>query len=78
VLREVRGRAETITWEQIESTALYGSPATCIGKIEEVYTRSQVDQLICWFNPGSLIPHDYVLTSMCRFAEEVMPIVRSM
>ena len=77
-LREIRQRVETITWEQIEPRALYGPPATCIGKIKEVYAQCQMDQLICWFNPGGLIPHHQVLTSMRRFAEEVMPVVRSL
>jgi alkanesulfonate monooxygenase SsuD/methylene tetrahydromethanopterin reductase-like flavin-dependent oxidoreductase (luciferase family) len=75
-LREIRQRVETVTWEQLEAMSLYGSPATCIGKIEEVYAHCQMDQLICWFNPGGLIPHRHILTSMRRFAEEVMPVVR--
>jgi hypothetical protein len=35
-----------------------------------------MDQLIWWFNPGGLIPHRHILTSMRRFAEEIMPVVR--
>jgi alkanesulfonate monooxygenase SsuD/methylene tetrahydromethanopterin reductase-like flavin-dependent oxidoreductase (luciferase family) len=77
-LREIRQRVEAVTWEQLEPISLYGSPATCIGKIQEVYANCQMDQLICWFNPGGLIPHHDVLTSMRRFAEEVMPVVRSL
>jgi alkanesulfonate monooxygenase SsuD/methylene tetrahydromethanopterin reductase-like flavin-dependent oxidoreductase (luciferase family) len=77
-LREIRQRVEKVTWEQIEPMALYGSPAACIAKIEKVYAQCQIDQLICWFNPGGLIPHRHVLTSMRRFAEEVMPAVCSL
>jgi alkanesulfonate monooxygenase SsuD/methylene tetrahydromethanopterin reductase-like flavin-dependent oxidoreductase (luciferase family) len=77
-LREIRQRAERITWEQIEPTALYGSPAVCIGRIEEVYAQCQMNQLIGWFNPGGLIPHHDVLISMRRFALEVMPVVRGL
>jgi alkanesulfonate monooxygenase SsuD/methylene tetrahydromethanopterin reductase-like flavin-dependent oxidoreductase (luciferase family) len=77
-LREIRQRVEKITWEQIEPMALYGSPAACIAKIEKVYAQCQMDQLICWFNPGGLIPHRHVLTSMRRFAEEVMPAICSL
>jgi len=77
-LREMRQRVEKITWEQIEPMALFGSPATCIEKIEEIYAQCQMDQLICWFNPGGLIPHRHVLTTMRRFAEEVMPVVHSL
>jgi alkanesulfonate monooxygenase SsuD/methylene tetrahydromethanopterin reductase-like flavin-dependent oxidoreductase (luciferase family) len=77
-LREIRQRVEKITWEQIEPVALYGSPTACIGKIQEAYAQCRMDQLICWFNPGGLIPHRHVLISMRRFAEEVMPVVRSL
>jgi natural product biosynthesis luciferase-like monooxygenase protein len=77
-LREIRQRVEKVTWKQIEPMALYGSPADCIAKIEKVYAQCQMDQLICWFNPGGLIPHRHVLTSMRRFAEEVMPVVCSL
>src|SRR5215510_2737772 len=45
-LREIRKRVDAITWEQIETTALYGTPATCIRKIEEAYAQCQLDQLI--------------------------------
>jgi alkanesulfonate monooxygenase SsuD/methylene tetrahydromethanopterin reductase-like flavin-dependent oxidoreductase (luciferase family) len=36
-LREIRQRVETVRWEDIATMALYGSPTTCIQKIEEVY-----------------------------------------
>jgi len=75
-LREIRKRVEAVTWEQIEPIAVYGSPEMCIHRINEIYEQCQMDQFICWFNPGGLIPHTQVLTSMRRFAEEVMPAVR--
>jgi hypothetical protein len=66
-----------MTWEHIEaSMGLYGPPSTCIHKIKEIVAQCRMDQLICWFNPGGLVPHQAVLTSMRRFAEEVMPAVR--
>ncbi|MGE0824872.1 MAG: LLM class flavin-dependent oxidoreductase [Candidatus Binatia bacterium] len=77
-LREIRKRVEAVTWEQIETMALYGSPTTCIQRIEATYAQCQMDQLICWFNPGGLVPHQHVLKSMRRFAEEVMPTVRGL
>jgi natural product biosynthesis luciferase-like monooxygenase protein len=75
-LREIRQRVETVRWEDIATMALYGSPTTCIQKIEEVYAQCRMDQLICWFNPGGLVPHRHVMTSMRRFATEVMPVVQ--
>jgi alkanesulfonate monooxygenase SsuD/methylene tetrahydromethanopterin reductase-like flavin-dependent oxidoreductase (luciferase family) len=64
------------TIEHLETMALYGSPETCIRKIKEIQEQCQMDQLICWFNPGGLVPHTQVLTSMRRFVHEVMPAVR--
>jgi natural product biosynthesis luciferase-like monooxygenase protein len=75
-LREIRQRVETVCWEDIATMALYGSPTTCIQKIEEVYAQCRMGQLICWFNPGGLVPHRHVMTSLRRFATEVMPVVR--
>jgi hypothetical protein len=37
-----------------------------------------MEQVICWFNPGGLVPHQQVLASMRCFAEEVMPAVRGL
>ena len=76
-LRAIVKRVEAMTWERIEaSMGLYGPPARCIDKIRDIAAGCRMDQLICWFNPGGLVPHQEVLTSMRRFAEEVMPAVR--
>jgi len=78
-LREVRKRMEAITWEEVDATmALYGPPEVCIRKLRAAYERCRMNQVICWFNPGGLVPHHQVLTSMRRFAEEVMPAVREL
>ncbi|MBI3245831.1 MAG: LLM class flavin-dependent oxidoreductase [Deltaproteobacteria bacterium] len=78
-LKDVRKRMDSIQWEEVDATmALYGPPEVCIGKIQQAYERCRMDQLICWFNPGGLVPHRQVLESMRRFAEEVMPAVRGL
>jgi alkanesulfonate monooxygenase SsuD/methylene tetrahydromethanopterin reductase-like flavin-dependent oxidoreductase (luciferase family) len=78
-LREVRQRMEVITWEEAEATmALYGSPKQCVEKLQAAHRRCEMDQVICWFNPGGLVPHRRVMASMQRFAEEVMPAVRGL
>lgn len=78
-LREVRRRMEAITWEEADTTmALYGSPERCVEKLRDAHGRYGMDQVICWFNPGGLVPHRQVLASMRRFAEEVMPAVRGL
>lgn len=73
-LRDVRKRMDAITWDEVDATmALYGSPDICAQKLTEAHKTCRMDQVICWFNPGGLVPHRQVLTSMQRFAEEVMP-----
>jgi natural product biosynthesis luciferase-like monooxygenase protein len=76
-LHDIRKRVEAVRWEDIETMALYGSPTTCIQKIAAVQAQCRMDQLICWFNPGGLVPHRQVMASMRLFASEVMPVVRS-
>jgi alkanesulfonate monooxygenase SsuD/methylene tetrahydromethanopterin reductase-like flavin-dependent oxidoreductase (luciferase family) len=76
-LREVRERALKITWEAVEATmAMFGPPDECIRRITDLHSRAQINQLICWFNPGGCISHREVLATMERFASKVMPAVR--
>ena len=76
-LRQVREWAATITYETVDQTmAVYGSPEECIARINDVYEHSGIDQLVCWFNAGGLIPHREVMATMERFAGKVMPAVR--
>jgi alkanesulfonate monooxygenase SsuD/methylene tetrahydromethanopterin reductase-like flavin-dependent oxidoreductase (luciferase family) len=78
-LREVRQRMEAITWDEVDATmALYGPPDTCVRKLADAHKRCGMDQVICWFNPGGLMPHRQVLACMHRFAAEVMPAVREL
>ena len=79
-LQEVRKRMESITWNEVDMTmALYGPPDLCAQKFRDAYKRcGGINQMICWFNPGGLIPHRQVLASMRRFAEEVIPAVRGL
>jgi alkanesulfonate monooxygenase SsuD/methylene tetrahydromethanopterin reductase-like flavin-dependent oxidoreductase (luciferase family) len=78
-LREVRQRFDTVTWDEIDRTmGIYGSPETCIRKITEAHRLCGMNQLICWFNPGGLVPHKQVLASMRRFAQDVLPAVREL
>lgn len=42
-------------------------------KIAGLKRLAHLDQLICWFNPGGLIPHASITESMKRFATDVMP-----
>jgi natural product biosynthesis luciferase-like monooxygenase protein len=78
-LSEVRRRMEAMTWDEADATmALYGPPERCVRKLRDAHRQCGMDQVICWFNPGGLVPHRQVLASMRRFAEEVMPAVRGL
>jgi natural product biosynthesis luciferase-like monooxygenase protein len=78
-LREVRKRMEAMTWEEADATmALYGSPEQCVQRLREAHRQCGMDRVICWFNPGGLVPHRQVLASMQRFAAEVIPAVREL
>ena len=76
-LKQVRDRAKAITYETVEQTmAVYGPPEQCIARINEIYERARIDQLVCWFNAGGLISNRDVMATMERFATKVMPAVR--
>jgi alkanesulfonate monooxygenase SsuD/methylene tetrahydromethanopterin reductase-like flavin-dependent oxidoreductase (luciferase family) len=76
-LKQVRERAASISWDDVERTmGAFGAPEECIQRINQIYEGAQIDQLVCWFNPGGLIPHNEVMAAMERFAEKVMPMVR--
>jgi hypothetical protein len=78
-LQDVQKAVENITFEKItESMAIFGSPQECIAKVKELHKELQMNELICWFNPGGLIPHEKVLKAMSRFAVEVMPELRDL
>lgn len=78
-LEHVRERAAAVTYEMVDETmAVYGSPAECVARINDVYEHSGINQLVCWFNAGGLIPHREVMATMERFAAKVMPSVRGL
>jgi alkanesulfonate monooxygenase SsuD/methylene tetrahydromethanopterin reductase-like flavin-dependent oxidoreductase (luciferase family) len=76
-LEDVQKAVENITFEKItENMAIFGSPQECIAKVKELHKELRMNELICWFNPGGLVPHEKVLKAMSRFAVEVMPELR--
>jgi len=71
---ELRKNLESITFEKIErSMAIFGSSRECVERITTLHKELQMSELICWFNPGGLVPHEKVLAAMTRFANEVIP-----
>jgi alkanesulfonate monooxygenase SsuD/methylene tetrahydromethanopterin reductase-like flavin-dependent oxidoreductase (luciferase family) len=78
-LKQVRDRAAAMNYEMVDETmAVYGPPEECIARINDIHQHSGIDQLVCWFNAGGLIPHRDVMATMERFAEKVMPGVRGL
>lgn len=76
-LQDVQRHVENVTFEKItESMAVFGSSHECIAKVKGLHKELRMNELICWFNPGGLVPHEKVLTAMSRFAAEVMPELR--
>jgi alkanesulfonate monooxygenase SsuD/methylene tetrahydromethanopterin reductase-like flavin-dependent oxidoreductase (luciferase family) len=78
-LQEVQKAVESVTFEKItESMAIFGSPRECVARAKELHKELRMNELICWFNPGGMVPHQRVLAAMSRFADEVMPELRSL
>jgi hypothetical protein len=76
-LREVQKGLDSLTFEKItETIAIFGAPRDCIDKAKALHKELGMNELICWFNPGGLVPHEKVLAAMSRFATEVMPELR--
>jgi len=75
--QEMQARLQRLTFEEVrDSVAIIGTPEHCIERIKWLRDEFHLSELICWFNPGGLMPHDTVLASMQRFATEVMPVFR--
>jgi hypothetical protein len=78
-LQDVQKHVENVTFEKItETMAVFGSSRDCISKVKKLHEELGMSELICWFNPGGMVPHQKVLTAMSRFATEVMPELRGL
>lgn len=75
--REAQARMQSLTFEEVrETVAVIGTPEQCIERIKWLREEFRVSELIGWFNPGGLMPHETVLRSMERFAAHVAPAFR--
>ena len=72
--QEMQARLQRLTYEEVrESVAIIGTPEHCIERIRWLQQEFHLSELICWFNPGGLMPHQTVLASMSRFATHIRP-----
>jgi alkanesulfonate monooxygenase SsuD/methylene tetrahydromethanopterin reductase-like flavin-dependent oxidoreductase (luciferase family) len=72
--KEMQARLQRLTFEEVrENVSIIGTPEHCIERITWLREEFHLSELICWFNPGGLMPSETVLTSMQRFATHVMP-----
>lgn len=78
-LQEVQKNVDSLSFETMtRNMAVFGSPAACIERIRALHERLNMQELICWFNPGGKVPHTQVMAAMARFATEVAPAVQDL
>ena len=66
---------EPSTEDFLENFSVIGTPDTCIRRIRTLQEAMHIDHFNCSFSFGDL-PQDQILTSMRRFASDVMPAFR--
>lgn len=67
-------RLTTITYDEaLQEMAVVGNPPRVAARIEEIGQEYGAGQIICWFNPGGLVPNEEVTASMRLFMEQVRP-----
>ena len=71
---QAQTRLQEMTYEQwCDEVAISGDPDQCTQGLRSVVAEFELSEVICWFNPGGLIPHGDVTDAMRLFAKEVMP-----
>jgi alkanesulfonate monooxygenase SsuD/methylene tetrahydromethanopterin reductase-like flavin-dependent oxidoreductase (luciferase family) len=73
-IMELAQKTRSTTYEQAcESMAVFETPEACVERLQGFRAEFNMGRLICWFNPGGVLPHGRVIRSMKLFAEKVMP-----
>jgi hypothetical protein len=52
---------------------IVGTPASVVDRLQEVREVLGLDGILAELNPGSLIPHEQVMTALRLLCQEVMP-----
>ena len=72
--RQVLARIEAVTFSDIErEMGVFGDPDYCVERVRELKRDYGMDEFICYFNQGGLMPPAMVRESMTRFAGDVIP-----
>jgi alkanesulfonate monooxygenase SsuD/methylene tetrahydromethanopterin reductase-like flavin-dependent oxidoreductase (luciferase family) len=73
-LKELSERARRMTYEQVcEVMAVFATPDACVEHLKRFQQEFGMGRVICWFNPGGMVPYQQVMQSMELFATKVMP-----
>jgi natural product biosynthesis luciferase-like monooxygenase protein len=73
-IKEVLERVQRMTYEQIcKVMAVFDTPDACVERLKGFQQEFGMGRVICWFNPGGMVPHQQVMRSMELFATKVMP-----
>lgn len=73
-LKEVMERVRNMSYEQMrEVMAVFETPEACVERLKGFQQEFGMGRVICWFNPGGMVPHAQVMRSMELFAKKVMP-----
>ena len=78
--REIENRAargqkmQLIDYEEVlRERMIVGTPARVVDQLKRLQEQLGLDGILAELNPGSLIPHDRVMTALRLLCEEVMP-----
>jgi alkanesulfonate monooxygenase SsuD/methylene tetrahydromethanopterin reductase-like flavin-dependent oxidoreductase (luciferase family) len=78
--RAIENRAEraqknlTIDYDEVlRERMIVGTPASVVDRLQEVREVLGLDGILAELNPGSLIPHEQVMTALRLLCQEVMP-----
>jgi hypothetical protein len=52
---------------------IVGTSASVVARLQELRAQLGLDGILAELNPGSLIPHQKVMTALRLLCEEVMP-----
>ena len=73
-IKEVLDRVRQMTYEKVcEVMAIFETPERCVERLKQYQQDFNMGRMICWFNPGGMVPHECVMRSMELFAKKVMP-----